>query len=345
MRAHCLFRPLTRIRALTILLAVTVSAAGRPAQVRAQQVPTTLSPAVQSAIVDSIATALIRTYIFLDTAEEMAELIRTRAAEGAYADCPAPLDFTRQLTADLQSISHDLHLRVSVRQPVSQQAETLPIEERIRRRNEALRRENYRFEKVEILPGNIGYLKFNNFIDAELAGATAVAAMNFLANAEAIIIDLRENGGGAPSMIQLLSSYFFAEPVHLNSFYIRQTDEWEQYWSYAHVPGPRMVDTPLYILTSERTFSAAEEFTYNMKNLERATLVGETTRGGAHPVTGATFAFEGFAIGVSLPFGRAVNPITGTNWEGTGIVPHIAVAADDALDRALEEARRRLRER
>ncbi len=339
--------PYLRSRSRMLLLCGTVLLAGfcSPAGARTQQMPARLSPALQSAIVDSVAAALLRTYIFLETAEEMADLIRTRAAEGAYAGHAAPLDFVGQLTADLQSVSHDLHLRISVRQPSNVAAERLSPEEQIRQRNESLRRENYRFQKVEILPGNIGYLKFNNFIEAELAGPTAVAAMNFLANVDALIIDLRDNGGGSPSMIQLLSSYFFAEPVHLNSFYIRQTDEWEQYWTYAHVSGPRLTDTPLFILTSSRTFSAAEEFTYNLKNLERATIIGETTRGGAHPVTGVTFQFEGIAIGVSRPYGRAVNPITGMNWEGTGIEPHIAVPADRALDRALEEISRGGRER
>jgi C-terminal processing protease CtpA/Prc len=193
---------------------------------------------------------------------------------------------------------------------------------------------------VAILPGNIGYLKLNGFVDAQIAGPTAVAAMNFLANADALIVDLRDNGGGSPSMIQLLSSYFFEERVHLNSFYIRRTDEWEEFWTHDQVQGPRMTEMPIFVLTSGRTFSAAEEFTYNLKNLERATIVGETTRGGAHPVTGSTIPFDGFTIGMTIPYGRAVNPVTGTNWEGTGIDAHIEVPADDALDAAVREASR-----
>ena len=143
-------------------------------------------------------------------------------------------------------------------------------------------------------------------------------------------------------MIQLLSSYFFEEPVHLNDFYTRQTDEWEQSWTQAHVEGPRMTDVPIFVLTSGRTFSAAEEFTYNLKQLERATIIGETTRGGAHPVMSRIFQCEGLTIRITIPFSRAVNPITGTNWEGTGIEPHISVAAEDALERAIEEARKRI---
>ena len=170
-----------------------------------------------------------------------------------------------------------------------------------------------------------------------------MAAMNFLSNSDAIIIDLRRNGGGEPSMIQLISSYFFEEPVHLNSFYIRDEDKMKQFWSHAHVEGPRMTDTPLYVLTSSNTFSAAEEFTYNMKNLERATIVGQTTGGGAHPVR--FLRFDDLKVSMSLPFGRAINPITGTNWEGTGVVPDLEVPAEQALDRGHLEALRLLVEK
>jgi len=157
---------------------------------------------------------------------------------------------------------------------------------------------------------------------------------------------LRYNGGGAPSMIQLISSYFFAERKHLNSFYVRASDSWEHFWTQEEVQGPKLVDVPIFILTSGRTFSAAEEFTYNLKNMERATIVGETTGGGAHPVNGRNFDFGTFTITMSVPYGRAVNPTTGTNWEGVGVVPDIAVPADQALDKALQEARRpHLRER
>jgi len=138
------------------------------------------------------------------------------------------------------------------------------------------------------------------------AGGTAVAAMKFLGNCDAVIIDLRDNGGGSPSMIQLISSYFLDESTHRNSFYIRKTDEMKQFWSYEHVDGKRLTDAPVCILTSNYTFSGAEEFTDNMKNLERATIIGETTGGGAHPTERKLFA--GLCVKISVPFGRAVNP-------------------------------------
>ena len=170
------------------------------------------------------------------------------------------------------------------------------------------------------------------FSDVEYGGETAVAAMNFLSNADAIIIDLRNNGGGSPAMIQLISSYLFdSNPVHLNNFYWRPTDSNSQTWTLPHVSGTRSPDTPLYILTSSGTFSAAEEFSYNLKNLERATLIGETTGGGAHP-GGSLIATERFMVWV--PTGRAINPITNTNWEGSGVIPHIKTSAREALDKA-----------
>ncbi len=175
----------------------------------------------------------------------------------------------------------------------------------------------------------MGYLKLDSFVDAGISGKTAVAAMNFLANSQALIFDLRENGGGSPSLIQLISSYLFDEPVHLNSFYIRKTGETKQFWTQANVEGPKLTDIPVFVLTSKFTFSGAEEFTYNIKNMKRGTIVGETTGGGAHPVE--FHAFESYNIGLSVPFGRAVNPITKTNWEGTGVEPDISVPSKDAL--------------
>jgi C-terminal processing protease CtpA/Prc len=155
--------------------------------------------------------------------------------------------------------------------------------------------------------------------------------MNFLAYCDAVIVDLRQNGGGDPAQIQLISSYFFAEPVHLNDLYYRAANKTENYWTLPYVPGPKPVNADLYILTSARTFSGAEEFTYNMKNLTRATVIGETTGGGAHP-TQPMIVQKDFVLRV--PFARAINPYSKTNWEGTGVTPDIAVPAAEAFHRA-----------
>jgi C-terminal processing protease CtpA/Prc len=187
---------------------------------------------------------------------------------------------------------------------------------------------NCGFEKVEHLGGNVGYLKVNFFGDPDVCGPTAIAAMNFLGTVDAIIFDLRENGGGDPKMVALISTYLFAELTHLNDLWQRKDNSTQQYWTLPYVPGKRLDGKPVYLLTSKQTFSGAEEFSYNLKNLKRATLIGETTGGGAHPVMGHRID-EHFMIGV--PFARAINPISKTNWEGTGVEPDVKVAAADAL--------------
>jgi hypothetical protein len=292
----------------------------------------------KAAIIDSLSKALNDIYVFPDVARQMEKKMRTNLRRHAYRDVTTYEEFTARLTEDLLETSHDRHLRVNYSPeppPGLVEGDSL-TEDAQRRMVEQFAQANFGFTRLERLAGNVGYLDLRGFHDAAWAGKTAVAAMNFLANSDAIIIDLRRNGGGEPSMIQLISSYFFEEPVHLNSFYIRDEDTIHQFWSHAHVEGPRMADTPLYVLTSCNTFSAAEEFTYNMKNLERATIVGETTGGGAHPVRLVRFA--DLKVSVALPFGRAINPITGTNWEGTGVEPHIEVPQAQALEVAHLEA-------
>jgi retinol-binding protein 3 len=322
------------LTSLAILTALALSSGAQPVQqARAAQ----LNDAERGAIIEVLAADIDTIYIFPEVATEMIAKLEAQRVSGAYdelVDLPA---YCGQLTADLQSVSHDLHLSVRPMPPQMINAEQGVDREQVQRDYLArARRSNYGFKKLEILGGNVGYLDLRGFSDASIGAPTAIAAMNYLAGSEAIIIDLRNNGGGSPSMIQLILSYFFEEPTHLNDFYIRSTDTTDQFWTQAHVAGPRMTDTPLYVLTSGRTFSAAEEFSYNLRNLERATLVGETTGGGAHPVNMMRYPEQG--VSMSLPFGRAINPITGTNWEGTGVEPHVKVSAAEAFDAAYAKA-------
>jgi hypothetical protein len=300
--------------------------------------------AMRAEIIDSICAALDRTYVFPEVAEEMGAFVRQQMSDGAYDDLNTVREFTGALTRDLQSISHDLHLRVGYIPAAAMAELTADVDddEADARRREEAARDNFRFRRVEILTGNVGYLRFDAFLNAAYSGPTAVAAMNFLAHTDALIVDLRYNGGGSPSLIQLITTYFFDEPVHLNSFYIRESDSTQQFWTLTHVQGERLTDTELYVLTSNRTFSGAEEFSYNLQNLERATIVGDTTGGGAHPVT--RVVFEELNTGLGVPFGRAVNPITGTNWEGVGVIPDVAVPSDQALDKAHLMALEKIRE-
>lgn len=332
----------TFILIAVFLLLIPLSSPGQ--ETRAQQPP--IDSKIQSAVIDSICLTLNDVYVFPDVAKNMEKLLRKNFKDGKYKNIVNLVEFTEQLTTDLQSISHDKHLRVRPLPPRDSNSPSQPSAEEERKQQlERLHNDNFGFKKVEVLPGNIGYIDFRFFAETsfEDASATAIAAMNFLAHVNAIIFDLRQNGGGSPSMIQLISSYLFDEPVHLNSFYIRKINETQQFWTQGHVQGKKLINIPVYVLTSSFTFSGAEEFTYNIKNLKRGTIVGETTGGGAHPVEAHTF--EKLPVLVTVPFGRAVNPITKTNWEGTGVEPDIKVAADQALIVARTEALKKLMEK
>jgi hypothetical protein len=322
-------------RMLSALLFVCIACCATPLSAQPSQLPATpLQAKHRAELIKDVSEGLAEVYVFEDVALQMIKLINEKLERGEYDQFDTMPGFTGQVTADLQSISHDLHLSIRAAMPPARNAEGggLSEAEQAQRRLEQARARNFGFRRVEILPGNIGYVDLRGFDDASIGGDTAVAAMNFLANSSAIIFDLRFNGGGSPSMIQLISSYLFEERQHLNSFHVRRTDSIEQYWTQAKVQGPKMVDTPVYILTSGGTFSAAEEFTYNLKNMERATVVGETTGGGAHPVDSLMLDLgDGHYARMSLPFGRAINPITGTNWEGTGVTPDIETPAAQAL--------------
>ena len=283
-------------------------------------------------VIDAIIATLSEAYVFPEKAEAMEAALRKQVADGDYADVSSPQRLAQRLTRDLQEVCHDKHLRVTV----ETRRDGNPIQRWTRRGRE--RRNNYGLEQVAVLAGNVGYVKLNMFHPGRQAQETAAAAMAFLRNCDALIFDLRANGGGSPEMINFLSGYLFDQKVHLNSFYNRREDRTTHKYSRTDVPGHKFgEELPVYVLTSRRTFSGAEEFTYNLKNLKRATIVGETTGGGAHPVFGQSLP-HGFSI--TVPFARAINPITKTNWEGVGVTPHIETSADGALDAALEHARR-----
>lgn len=289
-----------------------------------------ITAADRKAVVDSVGALLERMYVFPEKARAVSKSLKQNLKSGKYDTLGVIETLAERLTADMRAITHDGHLWVEpADQPPVGHEDSLSPEENRRRRFEFGKAVNFGIRKAEILPGNIGLLDLQGFFEADIAGPTATAAMNFLANSRALIIDLRQNGGGDPSMIQLLTSYFFDNPVHLNSFYSRLTDSISQFWTQSQVSGPRMARMPLFVLTSGHSFSAAEEFVYNLKNLRRARLIGETTGGGAHP--NELVHFPSLRINVSVAWGRAINPITGTNWEGTGVAPDVAVPADQAL--------------
>ncbi len=297
----------------------------------------TLDPAAKQAVIDEVASLLNANYIFPETAKKMEGALRDRLKTGNLAQLAGALEFGQALSRILSEVSRDGHIGFAYDPAGAENMRRLMSrseEEAGKARERMLsfaRRDNFGFRKVEILPGNVGYIDFRVFADPETAGPTAIAAMNFLAYCDAIIVDLRQNGGGQPAQIQLISSYFFPDPVHLNDLYTRATDSTENFWTLPYVPGAKPSGADLYILTSARTFSGAEEFSYNMKNLKRGTIIGEKTGGGAHP-TRPMIVQKDFVLRV--PYARAINPYSKTNWEGTGVAPDIAVPAAQALDTA-----------
>ena len=310
-----------------------------PVQEAAAQTPSngpdpSVDSATRSAVIDSLFKQLNDEYVFPDTAKKMETDVRSRLKNGEYDNVTGSRAFAEKLTTDLQAVSHDKHLRVRYSAdalPVRQERSEPTAEEKAQQASYS-RFMNSGFESVGRLPGNIGFIKLNNFFDPEIGADTVAAAMNFVANTDYLIFDLRDNGGGDPAMVKLICSYLFGDKsVHLNDLYWRKDNRTEEFWTITNVPGKKFLDKDVYVLTSNRTFSGGEEFTYNLKNLKRATIIGETTGGGAHP---GDFRRLTDHFGAFVPVGRAISPITKTNWEGTGVEPDIKVPKEQALKTA-----------
>ena len=198
------------------------------------------------------------------------------------------------------------------------------------------RMDNFGIRQVERLDGNVGYLDVRRVAVPANAGPAVSAAMELVAGTYALILDLRQNHGGAPEGVVFWCSYLLDErPTHLNDIFHADTGETRQFWALPYVPGTRYVDRPVYVLTSGHTFSGGEDFAYTLQALGRATVVGETTGGGAHPTRGFPISA---AVHIGIPFARSVNPVTGTNWQGTGVVPDMPADAERAYDVAYAKA-------
>jgi hypothetical protein len=276
-------------------------------------------------------------YVFPDQAERAAAAIEARLEAGEY-DGLDEITLTDRVTDHLQEILGDKHLRLRLgggpgphREP-----EKRPDREKMRKMG---RLDNFGIRRVERLDGNIGYLDLRRMPVPANAGPAISAAMELVAGTYALIIDMRHNGGGAPEGVVFWCSYLFdGEPTHLNDIFRADTGETRQFWALPYVPGTRYPDGPVYVLTGGRTFSGGEDLCYTLQALGRAQVIGETTGGGAHPTR--PFPVSP-AVHIGIPFARSVNPVTGTNWQGTGVVPDVAVpeaqAYDVAYARALEQ--------
>ena len=288
----------------------------------------TLDPALRGRVIDGVAADLTKFYVHPVVASQMIAALRAHQKARDYRDLSDGFQFAFHLTSDLRAISHDLHLQIGF-QPFKTPPPAPPTAQQLAGMREQIERGNCGFEKVEVLPGDIGYVKFNEFVPPDGCAGTIEAAMAFVAHSRALIFDLRDNHGGAPVTIAFIASYLFDHPTHLNDIYNREQNTTTQFWTLPSLPGKRMSTQPVFVLTSNHTFSGAEEFCYDLKNLKRATIVGETTGGGAHPVNGYIVA-DYFQLVV--PISEAINPITHTNWEGTGVLPDVKVPAANALN-------------
>lgn len=295
------------------------------------QEKTILNAKKRASIVTNISDLLLDYYVFPDTAAQMSAFIQKQLKAGAYNKITDPVAFSDALTLDLYSVYHDGHMLVqyapqptSTATPSSSTTYEDPLQQ--------IKRANFGLKKVEVLTGNIGYIQMDHFwADSVYGKETVKATLQFVSNTNALIIDLRDCGGGSQETVKLICGYFFEESTHINDMFDRAADTTTSYWTKPDSSFTKMNDIPLYVLTNNKTFSAAEEFCYDLQNQKRAIIIGETTGGGAH----GTFTQDaGNGFNVSIPYSTAINPITKTSWEKVGVKPDIETTSDKALETA-----------
>ncbi len=285
--------------------------------------------------IEKICTLLNRFYVFPEVAARMEARLKARQVAGAFHEITSPKEFADAVTGELRSISGDKHTGLFF----GPNPDLQPREDQALKRLQARidrERGNYGLAKVEILPGNVGYMGIKTVMFYEPVKALLSAAMAFLSNSDAIIFDLRDNRGGDPQYMAYLFSYFFDRPTHLTSIYWRDRDRTVESWTTESVPGKKMTDVPLFVVINKATFSGAEEFAYDLQSRRRAIIVGEVSAGGANPAS-SFVVYKDLRISISL--GRAINPVTGTNWEGVGVKPDVEAPPEAALTAAAELAR------
>jgi C-terminal processing protease CtpA/Prc len=294
-----------------------------------------------TAITRQLAGLVAERYVFPSLGTDLSRRLEDRLTDGRDTLVPDEESLAAALTQELQSLNGDKHLRLlhspsELPEREDEAAELATMAAWAERTAGGIAR-------AERLDGNVGYLDLQPLLfPPSIAGEAVAAAMTLIAPADALLIDVRQCLGGTPDMVAMLCTYLFdGEPVHLIDLISRPaadgTAELRQSWTMPFAPGRRFgPDKPVFVLTSSTTFSGGEELAYDLQKLGRATVVGERTRGGAHPV-------ERFRIRphlqATIPVARALSPVSGGNWEGTGVVPDVPVAAGEALDVACQRAR------
>jgi C-terminal processing protease CtpA/Prc len=286
-----------------------------------------------SAEINALVAQLTRYYVVPEVAEHVCQVLRRRLADGAYRGLADEEALADVVTADMQSVNGDQHLFLQhTRQEMPEQQDPTVDIGSLRAQQAELT--GLGFAKVERLPGNVGLLDIRKFYDPAVAGAgtAAVAAMNLVASADVLLLDLRANMGGEPDMLTLLCSFLVDERTQLSSLHFPAENRTLQYWTAPFVPGPTFGGSkPIYVLTSRHTVSGGEGMSYDLQQCKRATLVGETTVGAAnfhYPYRVSAHLLSG------VPSGYPVNPVSGANWEGVGVRPDIPVPAEKAFDTA-----------
>lgn len=289
-----------------------------------------MTAASRQQLIDNLIREVNSSYVFPDMANKVEMSLRQQQKRGAYDTIASPQRLSEVLTDELQAATKDRHLRVTYSKEViaDRKSDDERSPEEAAGYLTMMRSNNFGVERVERLPLNIGYLELSGFARANDAAETLAAAMTLVTHTNALIIDLRNNGGGDAATVTLLASYLFDKRTQLNDFYFREGDRTEQRWTADVVRGSRYGGAkPIYILTSKDRFSAAEDFTYALKNLKRATVVGETTGGGANQGDDRRLSSN---FSLFVPLGRVISPVTKTNWEGVGVKPDVSVCARDA---------------
>lgn len=289
--------------------------------------------------VDALADLVDKEYFDAEMADRIAHRLKDKLAQGHYVDVSSERDLATELTRDMFVLSKDKHLTVfEVDQPKNEQ---VPTKKRNLPREERGRIENFGVRRVEVLANNVGYLNLTSFYRPDEANESIAAAMGVLQNADSLIIDMRENGGGSPGTVAILASYLF-EQSNLPLFKIISRDSSSrQYSTLSKPPRSQNKSRPIFVLTSARTFSAGEGFAFILQERKRALIVGEITAGAANP--GRPFRINQ-RFEVVIPTGRIATEVTGLNWEGLGVRPDIPSAAAEALNVALQRAAKALQD-
>lgn len=323
-------------RYMTLILGMVLLLGILPANAAATTRPKQPEARLHATVVEKIAAELLDSYIDTPVAAQCASRIRTRLNSGAYQGAKSPKAFASRITADLRKITHDKHLSVRASDPEKAQVERENPTLAAFQRDWHGSARNHGFHGVEILEGNVGYLDVRYFSFHQDALATASAALKFLNNADALIVDLRQSNGGNPAMVQYLLSHFLEPNTALTGIFWRARGEIEEARALDSIPGPRRVDIPIFVLTSKMTISAAEAFTHDLQILDRATIVGETTAGAGNPSRRVILNQK---LVLFVPIGKAVHPKTGTSWEGIGVEPDIKIVARSALHKTQKLAK------